>query len=128
MLFAIGVLRKNILDLGKYNSEELARISELLKVLMNTRYFEYEGKLYEQQQGVPIGGTLSGLLAEVVLQSMEEGVLSKERKGLRLFIRYMDDLLIIWNKQRKKEDNGNPLRTERNSKKQYRFKPGGNYN
>lgn len=104
MLFAIGVVRKYIQDLNLYNNTETAQVCELLKIIMHSHYFEFEGDLYEQSKGVPIGGTISGLLAEAVLQFIEDQALLSQRIGLKLFLRYADDLLIAWEQPTPSDD------------------------
>lgn len=53
-----------------------------------------------QGKGVPIGGTISGLLAEVILQEGENRVLKTKVNNLVGFDRYVDDALVIWSNQK----------------------------
>lgn len=94
----IGILRMYIIHLKQYTQEQIQIISLLLRLLVDSRYFQYEDKYYQQCYGVPIGGTLSGFLAELVLQDTELKIVSKPIPGLTTYLRYVDDLLIVWDK------------------------------
>lgn len=96
MMKAIGTLRKLIMEEGKHNQAEVNIICDILNLTLNTRYFSYKGKYYIQNKGVPMGGTISGLLAEIVLQEAENRVINSSIENLISFKRYVDDVLIVW--------------------------------
>lgn len=64
---AVGVFRMMMFEENKYTIEEVNDMNDLLRLLLETRHFRYETEIYTQSKGVPIGGTLSGMLAELVL-------------------------------------------------------------
>ena len=70
-----GLLRK------KYEETEhklkLVHIIELLELCLQT-YFTVNGQVYQQKKGTPMGSPLSGLIAEAVLQRLEQ-VVSKNK-------------------------------------------------
>ncbi|BHF79424.1 hypothetical protein SprV_0702254400 [Sparganum proliferum] len=52
-----------------------AHIIELLELYLKT-FFTFNGHVYEQKKGTPMGSPLSGLIAEEVLQRIEQQVFS----------------------------------------------------
>jgi hypothetical protein len=64
-----------------------------LQVIINYNIFKVNDAHYLQTIGLPMGGRLSGTLANIYLGVLEKD-LSKEKKII-LFQRYMDDLLLI---------------------------------
>lgn len=66
----------------KYDMDEINDVNDLLRLLIETRYFNYRTNIYIQSQGVPIGGTISGLLAELVLQEAEKRIMNIKIEGL----------------------------------------------
>nr|VZI19760.1 unnamed protein product [Spirometra erinaceieuropaei] len=47
-----------------------AQLLQLLKFCLRT-YFTFDGTIYEQVKGTPMGSLISGFIAEVVLQRLE---------------------------------------------------------
>ena len=67
-------------------------IQELMDLCLKT-YFQYDGRIYEQLKGTPMGSPISGLIAEAVMQRFEESVVSQLEP--KLWIRYIDDTFVI---------------------------------
>ena len=44
---------------------------------MNSTYFKFNGKFYKQKFGTPIGSVISPVLAEMVMEDLEEFVFEK---------------------------------------------------
>ena len=67
----------------------------LVKTLMKNHHYQFDGKLYLQQTGGPIGLKLSGVLARLVMLKFDKLYLERLKK-LRvdavLYQRYIDDL------------------------------------
>ncbi|VDP70927.1 unnamed protein product [Echinostoma caproni] len=74
---------------------EPAAISELVELCMHT-YFKFEGEVYEQLKGTPMGSPISGFIAEAVMQKLEKEVLP--RIIPKLWLRYVDDTFVILKK------------------------------
>nr|VZI26067.1 unnamed protein product [Spirometra erinaceieuropaei] len=66
----------------KYDETEnrlgLAQIIELLKFCLKT-YFKFDGTIYEQVKGTPMGSPISGFIAEAVLQRLNSLVFRHHR-------------------------------------------------
>nr|VZI35202.1 unnamed protein product [Spirometra erinaceieuropaei] len=69
-----------------------AQIIQLLKFCLKT-YFTFDGTIYEQVKGTPIGLPISGLIAEAVLQRLESLVFRHHRP--KFWARYVDDTFVV---------------------------------
>ena len=74
-----------------------------LEVLMNSLYFKYDEKYYQQINGLPIGLSVSPVLADLVIQDIEESVLNKYKKFIIHYGRYVDDSYLIVEKEKIKQ-------------------------
>nr|VZI36786.1 unnamed protein product [Spirometra erinaceieuropaei] len=81
---------------GRYDEEERPlkknRIMELLDYRLST-YFTFNGQVYEQIQGTPMGSPIFGYLAEAVLQELEPRVFQSYMP--KFWMRYVDDTFVI---------------------------------
>nr|VZI28966.1 unnamed protein product [Spirometra erinaceieuropaei] len=55
-----------------------AQVLQLLKFCLRT-YFTFDGTIYEQVKGTPMGSPISGFIAEAVLQRLESLVFQHHR-------------------------------------------------
>ncbi|BHF76233.1 hypothetical protein SprV_0501933100 [Sparganum proliferum] len=69
-----------------------AQILQLLKLCLRT-YFTFDGTVYEQVKGTPMGSPISGFIAEAVLQRLES-LVSQHHKP-KFWARYVDDTFVI---------------------------------
>lgn len=56
----------------------------------------FNGRIFKQMVGVPIGNSMAGMLADILLRNVEEQVLYKFQPSMVLYLRYIDDILVIW--------------------------------
>nr|VZI05261.1 unnamed protein product [Spirometra erinaceieuropaei] len=70
----------------------IEHISELLRLCLKN-YCKFDGKFYQQVMGTPMGSPISGLLAELVLQQLEEEVMRTFKP--KMWLRYVDDTFVI---------------------------------
>ncbi|BHF83695.1 hypothetical protein SprV_0902683900 [Sparganum proliferum] len=70
----------------------IEHISELLRLCLKN-YCQFDGKFYQQVRGTPMGSPISGLLAELVLQQLEEEVMRTFKA--KMWLRYVDDTFVI---------------------------------
>ena len=91
-LFTNGIGSYLILK-RKTNSDLTTTFSFLLYYLRSNRLFQFNGKLYEQTDGVAMGSPLGPLMANVFMCHLEEKL---SRDGLMpdLYKRYVDDTLV----------------------------------
>ncbi|BHF76815.1 hypothetical protein SprV_0501991400 [Sparganum proliferum] len=69
-----------------------AQVLQLLKLCLRT-YFTFDGTIYEQVKGTPMGSPISGFIAEAVLQRLESLVFQHHKP--ELWARYVDDTFVI---------------------------------
>ncbi|BHF79043.1 hypothetical protein SprV_0602216000 [Sparganum proliferum] len=69
-----------------------AQVLQLLKLCLRT-YFTFDGTIYEQVKGTPIGSPISGFIAEAVLQRLESLVFQHHRP--KFWARYVDDTFVV---------------------------------
>ncbi|BHF72474.1 hypothetical protein SprV_0401554000 [Sparganum proliferum] len=85
-----------LLQRGKYDETENrighAQVLQLLKFCHRT-YFTFDGTIYEQAKGAPMGSPISGFIAEAVLQRLESLVFQHHRPTF--WARYVDDTFVV---------------------------------
>ncbi|BHF67862.1 hypothetical protein SprV_0301089100 [Sparganum proliferum] len=67
-------------------------IIQLLELCLKT-FYTFNGQVYEQKKGTPMGSPLSGLIAEAVLQRLERLAFSSYPP--KFWARYVDDTFVI---------------------------------
>ena len=66
-------------------------IMDLLNLCLTSTYFQYNGKHYKQLHGTAMGSLVSVVVAEIVMQHVEERALATCRQTIPLWLRYVDD-------------------------------------
>ena len=66
-------------------------IMDLLNLCLPSTYFQYNGKHYKQLHGTAMGSPVSVVVAEIVMQHVEERTLATCRQTIPLWLRYVDD-------------------------------------
>nr|VZI45993.1 unnamed protein product [Spirometra erinaceieuropaei] len=69
-----------------------AQILQLLKLCLRT-YYTFDGTIYEQVKGTPMGSPISGFIAEAVLQRLESLVFQHHRP--KFWARDVDDTFVV---------------------------------
>ena len=77
-----------ISSLVAYTTED---IMDLLNLCLTSTYFQYNGKHYKQLHGTAMGSPVSVVVAEIVMQHVEERALATCRQTIPLWLRYVDD-------------------------------------
>ncbi|BHF61975.1 hypothetical protein SprV_0100495500 [Sparganum proliferum] len=67
-------------------------VLDMLKLCLKN-YCQFDGKYYQQVKGTPMGSPISGLLAELVLQRLEQDVVQTFKP--KMWLRYVDDTFVI---------------------------------
>ncbi|BHF67903.1 hypothetical protein SprV_0301093200 [Sparganum proliferum] len=70
----------------------LEKLKGLLKLCLRT-YFTFDGTVYEQVKGTPMGSPISGFIAEAVLQRLESLVFQHHKP--KFSVRCVDDTFVI---------------------------------
>ena len=66
-------------------------IMDLLNLCLTSTYFQYNGKHYKQLHGTAMGSPVSVVVAEIVMQNIEESALSTCWQTIPLWLRFVDD-------------------------------------
>jgi hypothetical protein len=77
------------------NDDKRHHFIKYLSIIVKYNTFQVNDSLCWQKIGLPMGGVLSGCLANIFLGFLEEDL--HKLPGLALYQRYMDDILIITN-------------------------------
>ena len=66
-------------------------IMDVLNLCLKSTYFQYNGKHYKQLHGTAMGSPVSVVVAEIVMQHVEECALATCCQTILLWLRYVDD-------------------------------------
>jgi hypothetical protein len=80
------------------NYEDKGQLVKVIKECLQQSYFRFNDKFYIQERGLPMGSPLSPILAEIFMNNFENKLIlkTKYKKNIKLWVRYVDDILIIW--------------------------------
>ncbi len=81
-------------------SLSIGGIMKLLNLAVNQCFFMWEGGLYKQKSGLPMGGRLSPILANIYMENLEYVVLCNAPILPKLYFRYVDDVFVLWDKSK----------------------------
>jgi hypothetical protein len=91
----------NILRQSNLLPEAVDELMILLHEVLNQNYFEFDGKYFSQTDGLAMGSPLSGVLADVYLNHIENKFIfsdkNKSRNKILFYHRYVDDTLLLFN-------------------------------
>lgn len=65
-----------------------------VKLILNSTYFTFNGVIYQQTFGTPMGSPLSPVIADIVLQDLESRALESLAFTPPFFVRYVDDIAL----------------------------------
>ena len=92
--------------LNGYNKYTASDICKMIEFLVDNIYVRFDGQLFRQIVGIPMGTNCAPLLADLFLYSCENEFLDKIKEGKRklarkfnLSYRYIDDLISFNNKR-----------------------------
>lgn len=71
----------------------LEHIQELLTIITQNTYFQFEGHIYQQISGLPMGSSTSAILAIIYMDYVEQQTIHNLNIGI--YKRYVDDTLIL---------------------------------
>lgn len=95
---SISIMNKFIKTKNLKMEEEID-IRTLIQHACEQNFFEFQDKIYKQQEGLPMGFSLSPILAEIFMDNLETLMFKQNHpivKYVGKWIRYVDDILCIW--------------------------------
>lgn len=66
----------------------------IVKFILDSSYFIFNDNIYKQTFGTPMGSPLSPIIADIVLQDIENKALHKLNLKFPFFYRYVDDIIL----------------------------------
>lgn len=101
---AITTIEENLLKNNP--ATETAEIIDLLRTVLHQNTFSFNGKIYQQNEGLAMGSPLSGIVANIFLNRLENIFLGHpDTKGIIHWSRYVDDILCFYDCSVTSEDN-----------------------
>ncbi|CAF1126020.1 unnamed protein product [Adineta steineri] len=93
---AVDIVIHRLNESKKLENTKLTKtdIKRLLLVSLNNSYFQFNNKFYRQTKGLPMGNTLSPLIADIYMDYYSKEHLKQININNKIF-RYVDDILII---------------------------------
>jgi len=85
------------MDKNKVCSDIKKQILQLLTVIIEQNYFQYNNQYFKPDKGIAMGSPISGTLAEIYLQLIEERYIKHwiENQNIVYYKRYVDDIFIV---------------------------------
>lgn len=66
---------------------------DTVTLITSESYFRYQDEYYTQKSGLAMGSSISGFLADMVMEELEETVLSKLPFNVPFYDRFVDDII-----------------------------------
>lgn len=87
---------RSLLKDQNWPDERVAKICELLTVVLTSNTFAFNGRLYRQTRGTAMGTPVGPTYASLYVAYVEQRFLRECTIKPRLWKRYVDDILIAW--------------------------------
>ena len=71
-------------------------IMELLELCTQCNYFELEGKIFRQDEGMAMGSPLSPIFANIFMEEFEQKALALAQFKPKIWWRYVDDTFVVF--------------------------------
>ncbi|XP_077273242.1 uncharacterized protein LOC143903487 [Temnothorax americanus] len=65
-----------------------------IELILSSTYFNFNNAIYKQTFGTPMGSPLSPIIADMVMQDLEETILESIGFNLPFYFRYVDDIIM----------------------------------
>jgi len=102
-----GIMHATKYWLNKNNNSEdvIKQLLNIIKTVIQQNYFQYKDTFYQPVKCIAMGSPLSGTIAEMYLQYVEETYIKQrwDTNEIMYYKRCVDDILIIYNNQKMKD-------------------------
>lgn len=89
-------------EIGDHTPIEKNSFVAAVKLVLGSTFFVYRGEFYKQTFGVPMGSPLSPVVANIVMERLEQEslhTLEEKRISMRIYRRYVDDCFCVANQE-----------------------------
>ena len=94
--FAINIIDKKWEIIQNYTTMTKRLFLDIIKFcIIDNRYFTFDGKIYAQQKGMPMGSPASPVIADIVMEELLDKSINKLHDKTRCVTKYVDDLFAI---------------------------------
>lgn len=97
---AIISLKKMLNKSENFSDSEVEDIVKIVGEIIEQNYFTWKGRTYHDSKGLPMGGPLSALLAEIYIQEFETSEIlnlkNRYFKNIDFYCRYVDDIFMVF--------------------------------
>jgi hypothetical protein len=92
---------KFILHSEQYPDVYIQTMIRILTTVSDQDFFQFNNKIYQQKEGLPMGAPFSSILAETYIQNIENNIIINILQNSKIlgYYRYVDDILLVYNKQ-----------------------------
>ena len=84
--------------LGERTSFTVPELMKAFDICLQSSFFVYNDVIYKQIFGCPMGSLLSPIIANMVMEEIEQTALNTYLKPPSLWVRYVDDVYAIMEK------------------------------
>ena len=74
-----------------------------IMIIINFTFFKFDKKIFRQIFGMPMGSPLSPILANIVLQDLEQEIIIANNIISFFYFRYVDDIVLAVHKNKVEE-------------------------
>lgn len=91
---AIDIIKNKWNQISPHTSLDQNTFEEAVKICIENTYFRYNDEYYQQIYGVPMGSPISGTIANIVMEKIEEDILKSLHFQPLFYKRYVDDIIM----------------------------------
>ena len=81
-------------EMENNTSIPLLEFKNAVSIILNSTFFKFNNKYYEQIFGLPMGSPLSPVLADLVIQDLEKNIFQNLNTHISFYYRYVDDIVL----------------------------------